>query len=349
MRGRTGAEGSLARVAGPAGLALALLLAPLLVPRSVDGEPLRVAAVQANLPPGYTWDRMPPAGTVLARYTDQTHELADRVSSGELEQPELVVWPESSVDVDPVNGRNAGAVTAEIMGAVDAVGAPVLAGGTVREGGRPSNTMLLYAPGEGLVDSYVKVYLAPFGEFMPLREVLRYVHPLVDVVREFNRGTEVGLVEHVGPERTLDLGVAICFEVVVDPAVRDSVLAGAEVLVVPTNNAWFGVSHEAVQQLGASRVKAVETGRAVVHSSNIGVSALVMPDGSAQQQTGLWTQDLVVGEVPLRTGLTPAVRLGPWPEWAAVAALAALTAHTGWRRRRDRLAAPSPSTTEVPV
>jgi apolipoprotein N-acyltransferase len=130
------------------------------------------------------------------------------------------------------------------------------------------------------------------------------------------------------------LGVAICFEVVVDDLMRENVLLGAEVLFVPTNNATFGFTDESEQQLAASRVKAVELGRPVVHISTVGVSGLVMPDGSVHDKTALFTSDLISGSVPRRTELTLSARLGWWPERAAAAGLGALLLGAVLARRR---------------
>jgi len=110
---------------------------------------------------------------------------------------------------------------------------------------------------------------------------------------------------------------------------------------VPTNNATFGFTDESVQQLAASRVKSIELGRSVVHISTVGVSGLVLPDGQVMDRTELFTQDILSGQIPRRTELNWAVRLGPWPERAAVAALALLVA--GTLVRRDRVGRTTPA------
>ncbi|MCJ7827161.1 MAG: hypothetical protein MUP36_02840 [Demequinaceae bacterium] len=130
-------------------------------------------------------------------------------------------------------------------------------------------------------------------------------------------GDEAGVievpVERLG--RDVPVGVVICFEVSYDGLVRDTVTGGAEILIVQTNNANFGLTPESVQQLAMTRFRAVETGRAAVQASTVGVSAVVAPDGSVVSQTRLFTADYLVGEVPLRTSITPAVRIGGYLEW----------------------------------
>jgi apolipoprotein N-acyltransferase len=106
----------------------------------------------------------------------------------------------------------------------------------------------------------------------------------------------------------------ICFEVAYDGLVRDVVRAGGDLLVVQTNNATFGRSGEAVQQLAMTRLRAIEHGRATVQVSTVGVSAIVRPDGTVVEDTRLFTRDVLVARVPLLDGRTLADRLGGWPE-----------------------------------
>ena len=115
----------------------------------------------------------------------------------------------------------------------------------------------------------------------------------------------------------------------------DQVDAGAQVLVVSTNNASFGRSAASAQHLAFSQVRAVETGRWVVHAGISGISALVDPTGAASQQTGLFEQAIVRGDVPLVDEATPALVWADRAEWFAVlvTVAAALLVAVGSRRR----------------
>jgi apolipoprotein N-acyltransferase len=115
------------------------------------------------------------------------------------------------------------------------------------------------------------------------------------------------------------VAVAICSEVVFDDLVRNGVRAGAQLLAVPTNNATFGFTEMTYQQQAISRVRAVEHGRTVLVAATSGVSAVIAPDGTVEQETRLFTPDALVVQVPLRSGTTLATRLGSAPEWALVA------------------------------
>lgn len=338
--------------------AAVVLLAGSLVPRPTDAEDgdLAVAAVQGNVPrAGLDFNAQRRA--VLDNHVDGTLALAEDVAAGRVPAPQLVVWPENSSDIDPL--RNADAY-AEVQAAADAVDAPLVLGavlvgdtpGTVR------NTSLVWEPdsapsGGGVVDSYDKRHPVPFAEYIPHKDFFRLITDKVDlVVSEFVAGDRVGRLDVAGAR----LGVMICFEVVEDGLVDDTVDDGADLLVVQTNNATFGYSDENVQQLAMSRLRAVEHGRAVVHVSTVGTSALVMPDGALVDPTALFTPAVVSGQVPLRTSLTVAdrVRQAGVPVEGLLVALGLLGAAGGLAtsRRSDRAgrgAAPAPERTKEPV
>lgn len=302
------------RAAGLLVTAAALVLAPLLIPRPTDGEDLRVAAVQGDLPPDFTRTLSAERGTMLTRYTDLTHDLATAVRAGEAAYPDLVLWPEGASDLDPLGPVSGEAATEQIMAATNDIDAPVVLGATSRNAqDAPRNLVLEMQPGEGLDDTYQKIFLAPFGERMPLRPVMRHLSEWVDRIPDWEAGTEPGVMDvELRDGREVRLGLGICFEVVVDGAVRDVVLGGADLLVVPTSNAWFGEGDEAAQHIAASRVRAVEYGRSVVHISNVGISGLITPEGVVEQPTELFTQALLEGTLPLRSEQTTALHTGPW-------------------------------------
>lgn len=115
-------------------------------------------------------------------------------------------------------------------------------------------------------------------------------------------------------------GDVICFEVAYDSLVRSSVAAGAQLLVVQTNNATFGHTAETYQQLAMSQLRALEHGRTVLQVSTTGVTAVIGPDGRIRNESGaLFEPDVIVASVPLRTATTPATWLGPVPEYVLAA------------------------------
>ena len=114
----------------------------------------------------------------------------------------------------------------------------------------------------------------------------------------------------------VDLGVAICFEVAFDSAVRTPVAGGAQVLTVPTNNATFGYSPMTYQQLAMSRVRAVEHNVPVLVAATSGVSAVIAKDGTIEQRTEIFEAATLLADLPLGDAGTLATQVGAHVEIA---------------------------------
>lgn len=287
-----------------------------------------VAVVQGNVPrAGLDFNAQRRA--VLDNHVARTEQLARDVRDGREEQPELVIWPENSSDIDPYRNPDA---RAAIDRAAKAIDAPIAVGSVlVGDDGLPRNTVLLWDPERGPIDQYTKRQLQPFGETMPMRSFFRLFTSQVDRAGQFVAGTEATVFQMANAR----VALVTCYEVAFDGVVRESVQGGSNLLAVPTNNATFGWTEMTYQQLAMDRVRAVEHGRTVAVAATSGVSAFVRPDGSVTQQTGLFTDAALVERVPLRSTTTLSDRLGPAPEWVMViAALGALGVAIVIRRRR---------------
>ncbi|MEX5720227.1 apolipoprotein N-acyltransferase, partial [Geodermatophilus maliterrae] len=296
------------------------------------GPMVTVAVVQGDVPEaGLEFNARRRA--VLDNHVQRTLALAAAVAAGDEEQPDLVVWPENSSDIDPYVNADA---ARQISRAAEAVDAPILVGAVLDGPGRfISNTAIVWDPGTGPGDTYVKRHPVPLAEYVPARDFFRFFSDKVDLVRrDFTAGTEVGVLDMGGAR----VGDVICFEVVYDSLVRDTVEAGAGMLVVQTNNATFGFTDESVQQVAAAQVRAVETGRSVALASTSGISAVIAPDGSLARQSELFTSAVFVEQIAQREATTLATRLGAAPEWAltALGAGAVLAVAAPGLRRRVR-------------
>jgi apolipoprotein N-acyltransferase len=305
--------------------ALALALAGFLLPvdQPVPGAPTTVvAAIQGDVPHARDLPGLLRAATVTANHAVATEKLARQVRAGTRPAPQLVIWPENSIDLDP---RFYPQVYATISAAVQAIGRPVLVGTVLDNPLR--NTGQLWLPGRGPATVYVKRQLVPFGEYIPFRALLSHITSLVALQpQDFTAGHKA-VVFHVGRIR---LGDVICYEVGFDGLVSSEVRAGANLLAMQTNDASFevdGQRGETLQQLAMARIRAVESDRAVVVASTTGVSAVIAPDGRLLAHTGTWRQAELDVRVPLLTQRTLADRVGAWPE--AVIILLTLAAF-GW-------------------
>ncbi|MCU1513359.1 MAG: Acyltransferase, partial [Microbacteriaceae bacterium] len=179
------------------------------------------------------------------------------------------------------------------------------------------------------------IHPVPFAEYLPNRDFWYPLAPtLFDMVpRDYSFGTRSNVFDING---TL-AGVAICFDIVDDQLLKQMVDGGAAVILAPTNNADFGHSNESVQQVAIARLRAIETGRSVVNTSTVGVSAIFSPTGKQIDRLPTFTPGAMVDEVPLSTTVTPAMLVGRVIEWIVAGfGLAAVVAGVLTTKRPSR-------------
>ncbi|MDX6313458.1 MAG: apolipoprotein N-acyltransferase, partial [Streptomyces sp.] len=302
------------------------------VPTNAD-DSVQVAIVQGNVQqPGMHFLGRP--RKILQNHVEATLKLAADVKAGKVAKPDLVIWPENSSDLDPFNDPE---TYADITEAVQAIGVPVLVGALVDgpDANHVQNEGIVWDPVTGPGASYTKQHPVPFGEYVPYRtELTKVIKRLDQIQRDFYPGKKTGVLNIGGAK----LGDVICFEVAYDEIVHDTVKAGARALVVQTNNATYGRTGQPEQQLAMSRLRAIEHGRAVVTAATSGISAVVSPDGTIEQRTKEFTQDVLSAKLPLRDEITIADRVGALPEWtlAMVGLLSCAGAFALGRRGRTK-------------
>ena len=221
--------------------------------------------------------------------------------------------------------------TASVLDALaERVDAPLLVNAATTRGEDIFNTSMLWVGGEGAVQLHDKRNPVPMGEYVPDRPFFEALAPdLIGLIqREYTPGTNPPLIDLDG----VGIGLAICFDVIYDGVIWEGARDGAQVYMFQTNNADFRDTDENLQQLAFARMRAIETGRSVVNISTVGTSQVIGPDGTTIDALPAGEAGHMLTDVELRTGLTPAVLLGPWVQvligWGSVAALVAA------RRRR---------------
>ena len=302
-----------------------------------DDQAITVAAVQGNVPRlGLEFNAQRRA--VLDNHVRQTVALAEDVRAGKAPQPMIVIWPENSSDIDPLANRDA---NQEISTAAAAIDAPILVGGVVaapgyrRDNPVSTNTVIVWNPETGPADHHDKKIVQPFGEYLPWRSFFAKLSPYAERAGYFVPGDGNGVVQAAG----VPVGVTTCWEVIFDRAARESVLSGAQLLAVPTNNATFDESMSE-QQLAFGRLRAVEHDRYVVVAGTTGISAVIAPNGHELARTAFFEPAYLDTQVRLKTQLTPATRWGPIVQALLVsvglAAVIAAILHNGSFVRRLR-------------
>ena len=264
-----------------------------------------VGLVQGNVAQTAKWDP-DEAETILRRHLALSE---DAIEDG----ARLVIWPESSWP-DPY-GVERDAFARAALTTVSARGGAALLVGTTHV--EDTEDALAVANSAVLVDAdgswpgrYDKVRLVPFGEYVPLRAVLRMLGPLVHAVGAVVPGARDQPLLRAPAAGVPLFGVAICYEVVFPHLVRRQAARGAEFLVTITNDAWYGRSSGPYQHLAMARMRAIETRRWLVRAANTGISAIVDPWGRVIRRSELEETTVLRGEIVPRRGRTPYVASG---------------------------------------
>lgn len=303
--------------------AVGLILAP-----DAGGAPLRVAIVQGSSP----CPREHCEGEKQLIY--EAHlALTKSIEAGTVD---LVVWGEDSFG-GSFNPTFNPEVTAQMGSEAARLGAYLLAGGGRSAGAANwDNYNVLFAPDGSIVGEYLKQHPVPFGEYVPMRDLLEFIPQLDQVPRDMNRGEgPVVFTMEVGG-RSVQVGSVISFEGAFPRYMRGEVRSGAQVLVVATNEGSYGMGPASDQLIGMVRLNASALGMDVVHAAVTGHSTFVRADGSlSREETGLFTAEVLYGSVMTQESRRTLYAVsGDWLELMAIAA-AGVALVVGWRHPRD--------------
>jgi len=267
-----------------------------------DIAKITVGIVQGNIDQSVKWSKSHQQSTV-EKYSFQTESL---FGAG---KPELVIWPETALPFYPPSNSQMQPLQQLVAKQDFAIltGAPwyEIVNREAREV-KFFNSALLLQPDGQFGGRYFKMHLVPFGEYVPLKRFLPFLVPLVEAVGDFSPGK----IENTIDWKAARAGILICFESVFPELSRQWVLAGANVLVNLTNDAWYGKSSAPYHSLAMSVLRAVETRRSVVRSANTGISAFISPAGTISERSDIFVSWAAVGEVVLLEENTVWVRYG---------------------------------------
>jgi apolipoprotein N-acyltransferase len=282
------------------------------------GQPVSVGIVQANIPQEKKWqpDFLLPT---LERYSELTEPLW---------QQDWVIWPEAAIPMtyhralpflEDMHRRAAETNTGLITGILY----------DDRQTARVHNSINGLGTATGL---YHKRRLVPFGEYVPLEDILR------GTIQFFNLPTSI---IYPGPDqqRGLQIGAnrlapALCYEVVYPDLVARSA-HNTEVLLTISNDAWFGHSLGPIQHMQMARMRALETGRYMIRGTNNGISAIINPQGKVEVETEQFVKTTLTGDVQPYRGTTPFMH---WQSTPVVALCGLLLILIGGLTHREKAA-----------
>ncbi|MDY5154531.1 apolipoprotein N-acyltransferase [Actinotignum urinale] len=278
------------------------------LPAQASTGNVRIGVVQGNVTHG---QRLPSNEAALSVTLNHVKET-EKFLPGSVD---LVVWPESASDLDI---RTTPESMNPILTQARRLGVPIILGtqeyttqGNIRH---RSNDYVVVMPDGKIATKYSKQHPVPFGEYMPYRDFFRMFSSSVDLISvDMLPGEQPALLEvplkTSEGARTISLATPICFEVAWGTIGSEAIRAGAEVYVLPTNNASFGRSAESAQQFDMLRFRAVEYQRTGIQVSTMGTSGFVYPHGAVGKRTPLWQSASFVVKTPLVNGVTPAAQL----------------------------------------
>ena len=288
------------------------------------GQPLPIALVQTNFEQSLKWDP--------ARFADVLQANLDlvRESFMQPQPPALVVLPETTLPT-LLDRLPEGYLDWLAQLARQAGGNLVMGVFRRDEAGQIYNAAV--SLGAAPVQRYAKQHLVPFGEYSP--PLFGWFYRLVDIpMSDQTRGAPDQPPMRFGDQK---VALNICYEDLFGAELIRA-LPAATLLLNISNLAWYGDLLAQPQHLQIARVRALETGRPMLRSTNTGMTAVVQPDGSVAAVLPAVERGVLRAEVQGHQGMTPYARWGDRPALLAAAIvflLAALAAAAARPRRTE--------------
>lgn len=312
----------------------------LLVPHTTPEQTVSVAAIQPNVNRHeYGGPYYPRAVTNNALSATVMTMAEARTSNHDVD---FVVWPESSVDIDPLRDEES---QLRVEAAARIADSPILVGAVTLPDAPPDSrqtSSIWWDPVTGPAATYHKRNLVPFGEWIPFRDVLLPLVPMLEMTgRQSVPGESPGVIS--GPTKrypSLQVGTIVCFELAYDDTVYDVAREGAEVIVSQSNENTYAGTLQIAQQETMNRVRALELGREIIVTTLNSVSGWVDTDGHFITPSNEFEGASRVVTVPLRYRTTAAVIVGPLLSRLALATtlVAACFGIATGRRQQSKLA-----------
>lgn len=247
--------------------------------RDKDENAFTSSVIQAGLTTSekYFW---------TARESFESYMLVTKEALDDLEAPpDFILWPETVINTYLLDNPS---LTQEFIDLASETGSTVLVGTLVydHENDRDYNSVIAFFP-DGSIEKegYSKQKLVPFGEFTPMAGILGKIIPIIEEIAVSD------LTPGPGPQILTTekgkIGRLICYDSIYTAISRDSVRAGAEVLMLFTNDSWYGDSTEVTQHTRHAVLRAVENGRWCIRDANSGISALISPTGKVIEELGV--------------------------------------------------------------
>ncbi len=248
--------------------------------------------------------------------------------------PDLVVWPESPAPFFEQEARFKSAMSAIARGddaplIVSGVGSDF---GPVAGGWVDHVSAMVFSADGNEVGRYDKIHLVPWGEYVPFPKVFFFARKLTGKVANYVPGTNRAVFRIPSADGQMHrYGILICYEAVFGDEVRQFARNGAQVLVNPSDDGWYGDTSAPWQHLNIARMRAIENRRWILRDTNNGVTASIDPYGRVRQSIPRHQVDVLPAQFAYRSDITFYTAHGDVFAWAcAILSIGAI----GWSLRK---------------
>ena len=288
----------------------------------MSDDKVRVSIIQGNKDPNDKW-----SGDVyennFATYENMTQTALEK-------NPDLVIWPETAL---PFYLRSERKYLQRIHNLIDTTNTTLLTGTLdyeFLEDGKyiHFNAAHLIQPNSSIIQRYNKMKMVPFSERVPYKLYFPF-NVLKDLlwdlgIGDYTLGKEIGLFSantrnqyllmQENPQKpygqAYETGVAICYESVFPDHTRNYVNAGANFLIIITNDAWFGKTSAPYQHNQIAVFRAIENRRDIARCANTGISSFIDKFGRVRKATPIFEPAIITDSVSVEHNQTFYTRYG---------------------------------------
>lgn len=267
---------------------------------------IRVSIIQGDIPQDQKW---------TGSFVSQSIRTYLSMSQKAIRQGgQILVWPETAL---PVVYNAVPSRLEDVVGKVFSLPIPLFTGTLGMERDQRehsyqfSNDAIGIDPGRS-AQVYQKMHLVPFGEYIPLPSLFGWLRNMTGITGDMKPGTIPGIFSFSIHGRTVSAAPVICYEALYPSLIRRLSLRNPDLLVVISDDAWFGNSDAPYQLFRQSLIRSVEDGIPLIRSANTGISGAITPDGSIFGTTSLFRQQVVTIPFPLESHETFYRKHGEW-------------------------------------
>lgn len=280
-----------------------------------NGDTIKAACIQGNIASGDKWAD-DSVETSLKKYISLTE------TSVAEEGAELVVWPETVITTYLNQNTQVSDRISELARANQIT---IAVGAFYTRDGNNYNAIYLYHPDGSINENvYCKRHLVPFGEYLPMPNLIKTLLPFLADINMFDDSLLPGDSSELFDTEHGSIGALVCFDSIYEELTLSSVRDGAELMLLSTNDSWYRDSAAVYQHNGHAVLRAVESGRCFVRAANTGISSLISANGQIDGYLEPLVEGYVAGNVTFNSQRTLYSYVGDLIVWLSMAFIAVI-------------------------